>query len=55
VLDERTTSAIVGVDVAIRVYGALAAVGGLRAQGLRLTGDLSGFSIRPAVGARVSF
>jgi hypothetical protein len=55
VLDERTTSAIVGVDVAIRVYGALAAVAGVRAQGLRLSGDLSGFSIRPVVGARVSF
>ena len=55
VLDERTTSAVVGVDVAIRAYGALAAVAGVRAQGLRLSGDLSGFSIRPAVGARVSF
>lgn len=55
VLDERTTSALVGVDVAIRVYRALAAVAGLRAQGLRLSGDLSGFSIRPAVGARVTF
>ena len=55
VLDERTTSAIVGVDVAIRVSGAVAAVAGVRAQGLRLSGDITGFSIRPAVGARVSF
>ena len=55
VLDERSTSAVVGVDVSIRVYGALSAVAGLRAQGLRLSGDLSGFSIRPALGARVSF
>ena len=55
VLEERTTSAIVGVDVAVRVVGPLGVVAGLRAQGLRLGGDISGFSIRPAVGARVSF
>ena len=55
VLEERVTAATVGVDVAVRLSRALAAVASVRAQGLRLGGDLSGFSVRPAVGLRVSF
>jgi hypothetical protein len=55
VLDERRTSALVGIDVAFRVTPNLAIVPALRAQGLSLSGDLSGFSIRPSIGARVSF
>jgi hypothetical protein len=53
--EERITGAIVGVDVAIRVAPHLAIVPALRAQGLSLSGDLTGFSIRPSIGARVTF
>ena len=55
VLDERVTSAIVGVDVAILLTPNIALVPALRAQGLSLSGDLSGFSLRPSIGARVTF
>ena len=55
VFDERVTSAIVGVDVAILLTPNIALVPAVRAQGLSLTGDLSGFSIRPSIGARVTF
>jgi len=55
VFDERATDAIVGIDVAIRVAPYVAIVPALRAQGLSLSGDLSGFSIRPSIGARVTF
>jgi hypothetical protein len=55
VFEERTTGAIVGVDAAIRLGPNVAVVPAIRAQGLSLTGDLSGFSLRPSIGARVSF
>jgi hypothetical protein len=55
VLDERRTGAIVGIDVAFHVTPNLAVVPALRAQGLSLSGDLSGFSIRPSIGARIVF
>jgi hypothetical protein len=55
VFEERVTDAIVGVDVAILLTPNIAIVPALRAQGLSLSGDLSGFSIRPSIGARVSF
>jgi hypothetical protein len=55
VFDERVTDAIVGVDVAIMLAPSIAIVPALRAQALSLSGDLSGFSIRPSIGARVTF
>jgi hypothetical protein len=55
VFDERLTAAVVGVDVAILLTRNMALVPALRAQGLSLSGDLSGFSIRPSIGARVTF
>ena len=55
VFEERVTNAIVGVDVAILLAPNVALVPALRAQGLSLSGDLSGFSIRPSIGARISF
>jgi hypothetical protein len=55
VFDERVTDAVVGVDVAILLTPNVALVPALRAQGLSLSGDLSGFSIRPSIGARVTF
>ena len=55
VFEERITGPIVGVDAAIRVAPNVAIVPALRAQGLSLSGDLSGFSLRPSIGARVSF
>ena len=55
VFEERATGAIVGVDVAILLAPHIALVPALRAQGLSLSGDLSGFSIRPSIGARITF
>lgn len=55
VFEERVTDAVVGVDVAILLAPHIAIVPALRAQGLSLSGALSGFSIRPSVGARVTF
>jgi hypothetical protein len=55
VLEERVTNAVVGVDVAILLAPHIALVPALRAQSLTLSGDLSGFSIRPSIGARVTF
>jgi hypothetical protein len=55
VLNERVTSAIVGVDVAVKVTPHLAIVPALRAQGLSLSGGLAGFSLRPSLSARVVF
>jgi hypothetical protein len=52
---DRTVDAVVGVDAAFALVPRLAIVAGLRAQGLTLAGDTRGFSIRPAVGARVTF
>jgi hypothetical protein len=55
VFNERVTSAVVGVDVSVRIVPHLSIVPALRAQGLSLSGDLTGFSIRPSVAARVTF
>jgi hypothetical protein len=55
VYDQRLTSAIVGVDVAIRVGAHLAITPALRAQGLTIGTDLGGYSIRPSIGGRLSF
>jgi hypothetical protein len=55
VFEDRGTDAVVGVDVAILLAPNLTLVPALRAQGLSLSGDLSGFSIRPSIGARVTF
>jgi hypothetical protein len=55
VVNERVTGAIVGVDVAIHVMPNVAVVPALRAQGLSLSGDLSGFSVRPSLSGRVVF
>jgi hypothetical protein len=55
VLDERVTGPMVGIDVAIRVGRAVAIVPSFRAQGLSLSGDLTGFSLRPGISGRVSF
>jgi len=52
---DRTTGPIAGVDVAVRIAPHLSVVGGLRAQGLTLTGELTGFSVRPFAAARVGF
>jgi outer membrane protein with beta-barrel domain len=52
---DRVTGAIVGVDVVVNAAPHLAIVPGLRAQGLGLSGDLDGHSIRPSIGARFSF
>jgi hypothetical protein len=52
---DRVTGAIVGVDVAIRVAPHIAVVPSVRAQGLALSGDLHGHSIRPSIGARLFF
>jgi hypothetical protein len=54
-LTDRTTGPVVGVDVAVTIVPHVAITGGLRAQGLTLTGELTGFSIRPAGGVRVTF
>jgi hypothetical protein len=43
------------VDVAVRVARQVALVAALRADGLRLSGDLNGFSLRPSGAVRVSF
>ncbi|MEP6916427.1 MAG: outer membrane beta-barrel protein [Acidobacteriota bacterium] len=52
---DRVTGAIVGVDLAVHVAPHVALVPGLRAQGLDLSGDLNGHSIRTTLGARFSF
>jgi Outer membrane protein beta-barrel domain len=52
---DRLAGPIVGIDAAIRVAPHAAVVVGLRAQGLTLSGDLGGHSIRPSIGARFSF
>ena len=46
---------IVGVDVAIRISQQFALVGVVRGQSLDFGGDLSGFSVRPGVAARIVF
>lgn len=55
VYEERITGALVGIDAAIRISRHFAVVPALRAQGLSLSGDLTGFSLRPSIGGRVTF
>lgn len=55
VYDQRLTGAIVGLDVAVRVGAHLAIVPALRAQGLTIGTELGGYSVRPSIGARLSF
>jgi hypothetical protein len=55
VYDQRLTSVIVAVDVAIRVVPHLAVVPALRAQPLTIGTELGGVSVRPSVGVRVFF
>jgi hypothetical protein len=55
IFTDRTTAPVVGVDVAVTIAPAVAIVGSLRGQGLALVGDLTGFSIRPSGGLRVTF
>jgi hypothetical protein len=52
---DRLAGAIVGMDVAIRVAPHVAVVPAIRAQGLGLSGDLGGHSIRPSIGVRISY
>ena len=52
---DRTTSALVGADLAVRVSPAVAVVGSLRAQGLTVAGALEGFAVRPSAGLRLRF
>jgi Outer membrane protein beta-barrel domain len=52
---DRLTGPIVGVDLEVHVAPHLSVVPSFRAQGLPLGGDLGGHSIRPSIGARVSF
>ncbi len=53
VYEQRLTSAIVAVDVAIRVVPHFAIVPALRAQPLTIGTELGGVSVRPSVGVRV--
>jgi hypothetical protein len=55
ILIDRLAGPVVGVDVAVTVVPHVALVGALRAQGLALTGEVTGFSIRPAGFLRVTF
>jgi hypothetical protein len=55
VYEQQLTSAIVGIDVGVRIGTHLAIVPALRAQGLTIGTELSGYSLRPSIGARVSF
>ena len=55
VYSDRLVNAIVGVDAAVRVAPRLDFVAALRAQGLTLGSALGGHSVRPSIGARVTF
>jgi hypothetical protein len=55
IFTDRVAGAVVGVDVAIRIASHVAVVPALRAQGLALSVDLNGYSIRPSIGARIFF
>lgn len=55
IFTDRTTAPVVGLDVAVRIVTGVAVVGSMRAQGLGLVGDLTGFSIRPGAAIRVMF
>ena len=55
VFTDRTVGPVAAVDVAVRVARQIALVAALRADGLRLSGDLNGFSLRPSGAVRISF
>jgi len=55
VFTDRTAGPVAGCDLAVRIAPAVAVGGSVRAQGLSLTSDLRGYSVRPAVFARVMF
>jgi hypothetical protein len=55
VFDDRPAGFVLGVDAVIEIVPHVAVVPSLRAQGLKLSGDLDGQSFRPGIGARVSF
>ena len=55
VFTDRAADPVVGADAAIALGGRIAVVGGVRAHGLVLSGDLRGFTIRPRAGVRISF
>jgi hypothetical protein len=55
IFEDRTSGAIVGVDVAIEVAPHVFVVPGLRAQPITLGNDLAGHSIRPGVNVRIGF
>jgi hypothetical protein len=55
VFTDRTADPVVAMDVAIRLGGPFSLLGGIRAQGLALSGDLRGITIRPRVGVRIDF
>jgi hypothetical protein len=55
VFTDRSARPLVGFDAAVRVAEHLAVVASIRAQGLTLTGELGGFSIRPTAALRIMF
>ena len=55
VFTDRMATPVLGFDAAVRVARHLAIVGAVRGQGLTLTGELRGFSIRPTAAVRVMF
>jgi hypothetical protein len=55
VFDDRPAGFVLGVDAVIEIVPHVAVVPSLRAQALRLSGDLDGHSFRPGIGGRVSF
>lgn len=52
---ERSASPVAGADLAIRLAPGVAVVASVRAQALRLAGDLQGFSVRPGGALRLQF
>jgi hypothetical protein len=52
---DRFATVIVGVDAAIAIARGLAIVPAVRAQGLHLTDDIDGYSIRPSLGVRWTY
>ena len=55
VFTDYTVAPVLGLDVAAHLSAAVAIVGTVRVQGLELTGELRGFSLRPGAAVRVSF
>lgn len=52
---DRAAGFIIGIDAAIEIVPHLAVVPSLRAQALRLSGDLDGHSFRPGIAGRMTF